>query len=116
MRERAPFISKVISDLSGVVPAESCWFREFSFWPPRVSLVVYPDEVKQKDSERALEQHLTDHPGFAYRQRTFDLRAIQLSDFVTKAHFHGMALYRQFYRPMGVEHQISVGLSMGPST
>ncbi len=116
VRGRATFIAEVITALLGVVPADSCWFREFSFWPPWVSLLVYPDGVQQKDSERALEQCLNSHPGIAYRQRTFDLHAIQLSDFVPRLRFHRTAVYQQFYRPMGVEYQISVGLSMGPGT
>ena len=116
VRDRATFIAEVITALLEVVPAESCWFREFSFWPPRVTLVVYPNEVKQKDSERALAQCLDNHPGIAYRQRTLDLHAIQLSDFVTTPRFHRTAMYQQFYRPMGVEYQISVGLSMGPAS
>ena len=76
---------------------------------------MHPADGKRTNSEAALRLHLNEHPGVAYRQRTFDPRAIQLSDFMKRRELHATALYREYYRPLNVEYQISVALAMGSS-
>jgi DNA-binding CsgD family transcriptional regulator len=48
-------------------------------------------------------------------QRTLDGRAYRFSDVVTPAELHGLELYRQFYAPIGVEHQIAFTLPHDPA-
>jgi DNA-binding CsgD family transcriptional regulator len=114
VRNRPAYIQTTVTALPGLVPADRCWFREFTNWPPRVTLAMNPPEAKRENSEQALERHLNAHPGIAYRMRTYDPQAIQLSDFLTTSQLHHTALYKEYYQPLGVTYQISVALSLGP--
>ncbi|MCW3032008.1 MAG: hypothetical protein QOK19_432 [Solirubrobacteraceae bacterium] len=47
-------------------------------------------------------------------QRTLDGRAMRFSDVCTAEQLHGLALYREVYEPLGVEHQMAFTLPAGP--
>ncbi len=40
--------------------------------------------------------------------------ALKISDFLTRSQFHRLALYNEFFRPLGVEYQIAVSLPPSP--
>ena len=62
------------------------------------------------------ERHLHQHPLLEHYRRTGDGRAYQFADFLTGPRLHDLALYREYYRRIGVEHQIGVALNApGPS-
>ena len=50
------------------------------------------------------------HPLIDYYHRTGDGRAAKISDFLSAAQWHRRDIYRELYRPMGVEDQMSITL------
>jgi DNA-binding CsgD family transcriptional regulator len=55
-----------------------------------------------------------ENPLLQHYQRTLDGRAMRFSDVCTTEHIHGLALYREVYEPLGVEHQMAFTLPAGP--
>ncbi len=60
--------------------------------------------------QRAWESHAHEHPLIAHYMETGDGRALKISDLLQAGAFHALALYREFFAPLGVEHQIAVTL------
>ncbi|WAL66794.1 helix-turn-helix transcriptional regulator [Amycolatopsis cynarae] len=54
---------------------------------------------------------LHEHPLITHFRRTGDPRALRISDFVSTAEFHRLALYREFFRAIGVERQLAVTIA-----
>ena len=64
----------------------------------------------------AFERHLHQHPLLDHYRRTGDGRAYQFADFLARPRLHDLALYREYYQRIGVEHQIGIALNApGPS-
>jgi DNA-binding CsgD family transcriptional regulator len=55
-----------------------------------------------------------ENPLLQHYQRTLEGRAMRFSDVCTAEHLHGLALYREVYAPLGVEHQMAFTLPAGP--
>lgn len=60
------------------------------------------------------DRHLNEHPLITHYQQTGDGRALKISDFLTQQAFHRLGIYSEFFRPLGVEHQLVVTLPSGP--
>ena len=56
-----------------------------------------------------------EHPVCAYQDRTGEFGARKLSDFLTQRQLHGLEIYRDFFRPYGVEYELDVGLPAPPT-
>jgi DNA-binding CsgD family transcriptional regulator len=59
-------------------------------------------------------RHAHENPLLQYYLRTQDGRAMRFSDVCSREHLESLALYRELYRPMGVEHQMAFSLPAGP--
>jgi DNA-binding CsgD family transcriptional regulator len=69
----------------------------------------FPPEAHALYAEYAFE-----NPLVARYQRTQDGRAYRFSDVGTAAELHTTNLYREFYEPLGLEHQIAFTLAVAP--
>jgi DNA-binding CsgD family transcriptional regulator len=58
----------------------------------------------------AFARYGAENPLVQYHMRTHDGRATRFSDVVTRRELHRLELYRQVYRPLGVEYQIAFTL------
>jgi DNA-binding CsgD family transcriptional regulator len=47
------------------------------------------------------------HPVIAHIARTNDSRALKISDFFSRARFHRLSLYNEFFRELGIESQMA---------
>ncbi|MHB8531821.1 MAG: helix-turn-helix transcriptional regulator [Solirubrobacteraceae bacterium] len=59
-------------------------------------------------------EHAHENPLLRYYVRTQGGRSMRFSDVVSPEELHQTALYREVYRPMGVEHQLAFTLPAGP--
>jgi DNA-binding CsgD family transcriptional regulator len=94
--------------LREAVPAEWCALNELpANLPHTISLAEpeIPSELHVVFAKYALQNPLVD-----YYMRTMDGRAVRFSDFVTRRELHRLDLYREVYRPLGVEYQIAFTL------
>ena len=67
------------------------------------------------DSVRTFWRLRHQHPVCAHQDRTGDFGALKLSDFLTLKQLHGLEIYRDFFRPFGVEYELEVGLPAPPT-
>jgi DNA-binding CsgD family transcriptional regulator len=59
-------------------------------------------------------RHAHENPLLRHYQSTLEGRAMRFSDVCTSEYLHSLALYRDVYAPLGVEHQMAFTLPAGP--
>ena len=91
--------------------ADYCAFHEL---PPDL-----PDTISMSEPEVPFEMHeafaryAIQNPIAAYFLKTRDGRPTRFSDLVSLQELHRLELYREVYRPLGVEYQIALTLPSG---
>jgi DNA-binding CsgD family transcriptional regulator len=101
----------LLAALRQAVPADWCSLNELpADLPHTVSLTdpPLPPEFHEAFARYALQNPLVER-----YLRTRDGRALRISDLITRRELHRLELYREVYRPLGVEYQIAFQL---PST
>jgi len=58
----------------------------------------------------AFEHHKHEHPLIKHFSGNAHGRVTKISDFLTQREFHRLGLYEEFFRKIGVEHQMVIGL------
>jgi DNA-binding CsgD family transcriptional regulator len=97
--------------LREAVPAEWCALNELpANLPHTISLTEppVPPEVHTAFAKYGLQNPLA-----AHYLRTDNGRAMRFSDLLTRRELHRLDLYREVYRPLGVEYQIAFTLPSG---
>ncbi len=101
--------ARVIALVAELVGVESCSYNELSAAGAAVSARIEPAEVGTfPDAWAIFARHLPEHPVLAHQRRTGDGRSRRVSDFLSDRQFRALGLYRDFYRPAGVDHQMAV--------
>jgi len=104
------FSGRVIRLVSSLVAADSCSYNHL-VGPVCVAIQIEPaDAVDFPDAVELFQQHLGEHPLLRHYQATGDLAARRISDVVSDRQFRSLGLYRDFYRPAGVDHQLVVSV------
>jgi DNA-binding CsgD family transcriptional regulator len=104
------FRSGVLELLNRVVPADRVAYNEIG--PDEALAVMIPEYDASLMPRFAALAH--ENPLIARYQRTGDGRPYRISDMISRQAFHATALYREFYRPMGVEAQVAFSLPSRP--
>jgi DNA-binding CsgD family transcriptional regulator len=108
-----PFPPSFLAALRRLVPCDSVTFCELDRINEReLGLVSFPDEElpRADDGELDYWEARRDHPICHYHETTGDWRAYRLSDFVEMRRFRAGRIYAEWFRPMGVESLITIGL------
>jgi DNA-binding CsgD family transcriptional regulator len=106
------FVAGLLVAVREAVPCDWVSFNEVAPDPERTLAVVDPPL-----SAAMLEifgQLVFENPLVAHYQRTGDGRAVRFSDVVSRRELHATELYRRFYAPLGIEHQIAFTLPSSP--
>jgi DNA-binding CsgD family transcriptional regulator len=104
------FTAHVLRSLQRVVSADILGYSEIDWERPRALFVTRPGDARFPGSEEAFQRYLDQHPCLAHRRRTGEGRALKLSDFLAPSQLHRLELYQELYRPLGIEHVISIAL------
>lgn len=102
------FPSRVVAVTSRLIGTDSCSFNYIGAdgllaWHIQpLNVVDFPDSVQ------LFRQHLPEHPVLAHNRATGDGSAHRISDFLGDRQFRSLGLYREFYRPAGVDYQLSI--------
>ena len=107
------FAAYVTSELSRIIPAAVTGYAEFDLAKRSVRWVMDGPAVSLPDAARVLAAHIRDNPFILYRTRTGDGSAVRLSDLTTARAFSETGLYREFYRPLHVQHSMACALRLG---
>jgi DNA-binding CsgD family transcriptional regulator len=104
------FPASILSILSHLIPTEVSGYNEVNPRHVRIAAVIEPNV----GDAQAFITHMHEHPLIRHYQQTNDGRVLKISDFLTQRQFHRLALYNEFFRPQGIEHQIALTLPAPP--
>jgi DNA-binding CsgD family transcriptional regulator len=93
----------VVRTLPWVVGAERVSYNEGHPRRGTVRAVIGPADHRPWLNAR----HYGEHPMMQHFARTGDGRARRFSDFLSREAFHRTAMYQEYYREVGVEHQVA---------
>lgn len=102
----------LLDALHRALPSEYVSLNDIGPGPREVVALMKPDATPEL--LEAWVRNAQENPLLRYYQRTQDGRAMRFSDVCTTEHLHALALYREVYEPMGVEHQMAFTLPAGP--
>ena len=109
------FRPSLLSALGRIVGAEITSYHEMRPAEGTSANWKTPPDAVTDALEHAWERHMTEHPVLAYVVRTGDGQAMKISDFLSRRQLHGLALYNEFYRLVGLEDSLTLALSASPS-
>lgn len=102
------FRQGVLEILNRMVPADWASYNEVAPEPEETFVVAIPEIPEYLLSIFSRLAH--ENPLLIHVRRTGDGRPCRFSDVIDQQAFHGLALYQEVYRPLGVEHQIAFTL------
>ncbi len=105
------FRSGVLELLNRVVPADRVAYNEIA--PHEVFTLMVPEFDASLMPTFAALAH--ENPLISRFLRTGDGRPYRISDMIDQETFHATALYKEFYRHMGVESQVAFSLPSPPT-
>jgi DNA-binding CsgD family transcriptional regulator len=101
------FRSRVVENLPRLIRSEVTGYNEIDTRGQRLKAHIDPpDAFGFPDAFQIFEQHMHEHPLIGYHTRVRDSRVLKISDFLTAPRFRDLGLYREFFRRVGVEHQM----------
>ncbi len=108
IRDLPSFRSQVVSRISRLVHSEVTSYNEVNWERQQnASMSDHPGALDFPDSHRIFDQHMREHALIGHYARTGHLQALKMSDFLTRSQFHRSGLYTDFYRRVGIEHQMA---------
>jgi DNA-binding CsgD family transcriptional regulator len=102
------FRSGLLDLLRRAVPAD--WISVNDIGPDPASIHVLIDPPFPVEDHDVFARLAHENPLISRHARTGDGRAYRFSDVVTRAELHALALYREFYGRIGLEHQVAFAL------
>ena len=104
----------VLASLPELIPCDNAVYNEANVPRRRVVWREAPEISPALPGARGIfEQHMSEHPLIACRD--WDGSAVRMSGiFLTRPRFHDLGLYQEFFRRLGLEHQLSIRLPAPP--
>ncbi len=113
--DRSAFRTHVIAALRKLIPCDIVSYNEVNAQANEVTWLTEPaDALDFPDSTATFNRHIPEHPLICHYARTHDEHVLKISDFLTRTQFHRLGLYNEFYRHVGVEHQMVCVLPAPP--
>ena len=106
------FIAGLLVCLRETVPCDWVSFNEVAS-DPRHTFAVADPPVPENLME-TFGRLVFENPLVVHYQRSGDGRAVRFSDVTSQAKLHATELYREIYRPLGVEYQVAFTLPSSP--
>ncbi len=99
----------LVARLRDLVPGAHALYRENDLVGRRTPLMIDADGIAA-DEDDELYWAVGPCPVTVYRSRTGDLTSARLSDVVSWRSYRETAVYREYFRPGGVDHMLDLGL------
>ena len=106
----ANFGPRVLALIHEIIPAGHAVYNELDQRNPRPAYVTHPAGINLGENEHTTPLVLREHPLVNHYRRTRDGSARTISDFLTRRQFHETAIYREFFRGIGVEFMVCLWL------
>lgn len=108
-RDPATFPASLAHALGRAFNCDSAAYVRVDAAAPSLAVSGWPEAAWQDiDAASILELHAQDHPLVARLCASRSARAWNLHDLITPEAFRKTALYRQLYRPRGIEYQLAM--------
>jgi ATP/maltotriose-dependent transcriptional regulator MalT len=116
-REPLALVRYILSGLQTFIPSDYNSWKEIPFAKgPCVTAVFSPHNPTASSLLPAFQRHISHHPVYSYWRRTGNhAGAICWMDVSSRSDFERRDLYQEFYRPLGVTHQMLVALEVRAS-
>ena len=98
----------LLDALHRVLPSDYVSLNDVGPGRGDVVSIMQPDA--SAELYRAWERHAHENPLLRSYLETLDGRAYRFSDVISSTELHSLALYREVYAPLGVEHQLAFTL------
>ena len=102
----------LLDALHRVLPSDYISLNDVGPSPEEVVTIMQP---AVPDMYAAWTRLAHQNPLLRQHQRTLDGRAYRFSDVISRVELHELALYREVYAPLGVEHQLAFTLPADPN-
>jgi len=102
-----PYPAEVLASLRALIPCDEAGYQEADLQASRFTH-HNPAETEEDD---ALYWAVGPCPIMDYRSRTSDLTALRMSDVIGRGRYHELPIYREYFRPAGLDHILDLGLS-----
>jgi DNA-binding CsgD family transcriptional regulator len=109
-RSLADFPQRSLAALARLVPSNLSAFNEVNMRRGRIVAITDREPPDVERAVAAWERHREQHPLIAYVQETGDGQAVKVSDLQSEDEYHALDLYRECYRLISAEDQMSVTL------
>jgi DNA-binding CsgD family transcriptional regulator len=106
-RDLPSFRSHVISALPKLIPADVTAYNEVDSQRQLTDSLYEPRGSVDDDRTRVFNRYAHEHPVISHIARTGDARVLKISDFLSRARFHRLGLYNEFFRGLGLDYQIA---------
>ena len=90
-----------------IAPSDIIAFQAIDPGTGRTEQIATPDSWVTVEFERAFSRHLPEHPLLRHFLRTGDGDSIRMSDVVSRRELRRLGIYQDFYRPLGIHHQMA---------
>lgn len=115
--EPVALVHHLLSGLQTLIPTDYNSWKEISLKGcPQIAGVFSPHNPTAASLLPVFQRHVGDHPVLEYWRRSGKHGgAFSWSDLTSRSEFESLALYEEFYRPLGTHHQLMVALESRPS-
>jgi DNA-binding CsgD family transcriptional regulator len=97
---------QVLTAITQVVSGDIVAYQSMDPVTGRSEQISEPDSWVTAEFEEVFARHVPEHPLFQHFLRTGELEATRLSDVASPSRFRGLGIYQDFYRPLGITHQL----------
>ena len=101
--------------LASAVSADLVAYNEVDLKLPRISVSGDEPVFLNPLFLRAFEAHMHEHPLIRHQQRTGDVSARKISDFLSRSEYHRLGIYQEVYKQIGGEDQFALMLHVSPN-
>ncbi len=106
-----PYPLAFLARLADLVPCDAITYQELD---PHLqhfySMVEFPLETEAAEGDEDAYWRVAPCPTLGFRERTGRLDAIRTSDLIDRRRYLNLPIYREYFRPAGVDHVIDLGL------
>jgi DNA-binding CsgD family transcriptional regulator len=110
IRDLDTFRDDVVRAVAKLVSADIITYTELGLRGQPTTRVVHPQGVVAVELEQIFEHYKGEHPLIEHFREHPQARVAKLSDFLTQRELRRLGIYNEFFRKIGVEHQIVIGL------
>lgn len=107
----AGYADAVLPGLAELVGADVITYNDIGPTADAVRYADHPAGALDPATQAAFVRHVAEHPLVNHYRTTGDGDALRISDFLGRADFHRLALYSEFFRGAGTEHQLAITLT-----